>query len=375
MNYLVLLLAIFTLLLAHYFKMLRWKQFVEVYERPKDDILLKSLAIGYMINFCLPFRAGELIRAIYSGRKMRNGIFFSLATVIVDKYLDVIVVGFLFLSFYLCGFGNKTLLESIIFYLSCSIILLIFSVLAIKYSKYLKIITKKISSLFNSEIELNLLYFFWSIISIFKDMYKKLNRTRLISNTIFMWFLYIISYYFFAVFASGFQNKLTLVDIFNLLFASNNILMPTIGISHNTNDLMFKFPFILGIYVLTPVIILYIISLLKYNINNSINKSEDEFIDMNYLRILPHINRNEKLKFLETYFQGMDREYLKKYLDINRDISIINDYSAGSNATTMLCTNGQQSFFRKYAFGDDGEKLYEQIGWLLTRIFCHYLKF
>ena len=43
---------------------------------------------------------------------------------------------------------------------------------------------------------------------------------------------------------------------------------------------------------------------------------------------------------------------------------IIRDYSAGSNATTMLCMNNGKNFFRKYAFGADGDKLYQQIEWL-----------
>lgn len=363
MNYCILILAITTLLLAHYFKMLRWKQFVEIYERPKDDVLLKSLAIGYMVNFCLPFRIGDIVRAITSGRKMKNGIWFSLATVIVDKYLDVFIVSFIFVLFYLCGFSNETIIGSVLFYGGFSLVLLILSILAIKYSKYLKIITKKMSSIFNSEIELNLLYFSWTIISVFKDMYKKLNRKKLIINTVSMWFLYIISYYLFALFAAEFSSNISFIDVFNTLFASDNILMPTITASHNTNNLMMNFPFVMAIYILTPVFILYIISLLKHNFGNSEHIDLEES-DIKYLKILPHINRNEKLKFLETYFLGIDREYFKKYLAINRNISIINDYSAGSNATTMLCTNGNQSFFRKYAFGDDGEKLYEQIRWL-----------
>lgn len=143
MKYFILILAILLLLLGHYFKMLRWRQFVEIYEKPQNDILLKSLIIGYMVNFCLPFRIGDLIRSIYAGRKMKNGIGFSIATVIVDKYLDVIVVGFLFLIFYLGSFPKVTLLYSLLFYLGLSTIALYFLVIAIKYSRYLKILTKK----------------------------------------------------------------------------------------------------------------------------------------------------------------------------------------------------------------------------------------
>ncbi|MBC2417686.1 flippase-like domain-containing protein [Clostridium beijerinckii] len=360
----MLILAILLLLLGHYFKMLRWRQFVEIYEKPQNDILLKSLIIGYMVNFCLPFRIGDLIRSIYAGRKMKNGIGFSIATVIVDKYLDVIVVGFLFLIFYLGSFPKVTLLYSLLFYLGLSTIALYFLVIAIKYSRYLKILTKKISSIFNDEIELNLLHFSWSIISVFKDMYKKVSRKKLIYNTVLIWLWYITSYYLFATFLSTFQSTVKLIDVFNLLFNSNNIFMSTIRISHISSNLILQIPLIMGLYILTPLIALYTISILKDKANNTLIENDDEQFGMKYLKILPHVNKNEKLEFLEAYFSGGDRDYFKRYIEINRNISIINDYSSGSNATTMLCTNGKQSFFRKYAFGNAGEKLYQQIRWL-----------
>ena len=55
---------------------------------------------------------------------------------------------------------------------------------------------------------------------------------------------------------------------------------------------------------------------------------------------------------------------------MNRGITILEDYSAGSNATTMLCMDTQSTFYRKYAFGKDGAKLAEQLDWLRARHGC-----
>ena len=35
---------------------------------------------------------------------------------------------------------------------------------------------------------------------------------------------------------------------------------------------------------------------------------------------------------------------------MNQGITILQDYSAGSNATTMLCMDAEKTFYRKYAF-------------------------
>lgn len=359
----ILCLSIITLFLGHYFKMLRWKQFIEIYEKPKDGHLLKSLTIGYMINFCLPLRIGDLFRAVFSGRRMKNGISFSISTIIAEKYIDVIIVGFLFLLFWLVNNNSSSLIFSVLFYFGFSIILIILSVLSIKYNKQLKVLTKKISSIFNNDIELSLLYFFWSIISVFKDMYRKIDKKKISMNTLFMWSFYIISYYLFSLFLSTSQKNINLVDVFNLLFSSDSIFMSTIATSSNNNILALEFPITISVYILTPLIILYAASIFKQKKIQEYTESVEDF-DTKYIKMLPHINSKEKLAFLEAYFSGIDREYFKKYLSINRNISIIHDYSAGSNATTMLCTDGKNTFFRKYAFGADGEKLYEQIKWI-----------
>ena len=44
-----------------------------------------------------------------------------------------------------------------------------------------------------------------------------------------------------------------------------------------------------------------------------------------------------------------------RFIKINQGVSIIRDFSAGSNATTMLCMDEKKTFFRKYAFVFTGE--------------------
>ena len=76
--------AVFLLLAGHYFRMMRWKQFVEIYEQPSRSRLLRSLSIGYAVNFFVPFRIGDLLRAFLTGRHLKNGFGFALSTIILD---------------------------------------------------------------------------------------------------------------------------------------------------------------------------------------------------------------------------------------------------------------------------------------------------
>ena len=111
---------------------------------------------------------GDIFRAIYSGKKMKNKYAFSLSTVVVDRILDVLMVGLFFSIFYLFGISDKQVEKTFIFYMIFSILILIIIILVYGLKKYIKIFSLKFASLFNQNIELNFLKFMWSgILKIF----------------------------------------------------------------------------------------------------------------------------------------------------------------------------------------------------------------
>jgi len=353
MEMVFLVLAIVTLTLGHLIKIYRWNLFIKIYEKPNNQVLLQSLSIGYLINSFFPYHIGDLFRAYFSGKKMKNGISFSLATIIVDRFLDLIVIGTMFVALFIFGFRIPIILNSILFYVICIIAIIIFGLFAIKYNKYVKIAVKKVAGIFNNSIELKFLKITWFAINAFKDMLHKISKKSLIYGTIAMWAVYFLSYTFFALSLKKFGYNIGLLDVLLSLFATGNLESSTIVMITKLTTI----GTITLIYLIVPVILIFVIS---YFVKHSKFKvSEDK-----YMNLLPYINENDKLSFLEAYFEANNREYFKNYLKINSDVSIIQDYSAGSNATTMLCTDDENMFYRKYAFGSAGEKLYEQVEWI-----------
>ena len=56
-------------------------------------------------------------------------------------------------------------------------------------------------------------------------------------------------------------------------------------------------------------------------------------------------NEDDRLIFLESYFSDASKkDYFINYLTVNRDVSILQDFSAGSNAKTMLCNKEENIF-------------------------------
>ena len=355
MNIIFLMSAVISLLLAHLIKILRWRLFIEIYEEPRDRNLIQALSFGYLINLFFPFRiVGDFFRAIYSGRKMKNSYSLSLSTVVVDRILDIITVGILFFILYIFSIYNKQIEKSFRFYTLFSVLIIAMIMLFYFLKKYIKIISLRFASLFNTYIELNILKFMWALIWNFKDIFLKINKIKIIIITILMWVLYTSSYYLFSLFLLSEGYNFKLVDIFFLLF-SKDIFGTGLLLIEKKVSIFFY------IYMITPIIIMLLIS--KFFMIKTYSKKNHREIE-DYFNLFPNQDNKEKLEFLRKYFLDKDKSYIDNYLKINQKITIIRDFSAGSNATTMLCMKKDEIFYRKYAF-EDIEKLYEQVEWII----------
>lgn len=355
MNIIFLIVAIITLSLAHFIKILRWRLFIEIYEEPRNRNLIQALSLGYLINLFFPFRViGDFFRAIYSGKKMKNSYSLSFSTVIVDRILDIITVGILFYIFYIFSIYNKQIEKSFRFYMLFSVLIISLIILFYFFKKYIKIISLKVASLFNTNIELNILKFMWALIWNFKDIFLKINKFKILIITTLMWLLYTFSYYLFSLFLLSQNYNFRLVDIFFLLFSKDIFGMNFLLIEKKVS--MFFY-----IYMITPIIIMLLIS--KFFMLKTYSKKNHREVE-DYFNLFPNQDNKEKLEFLRKYFLDKDKSYIDNYLKINQKITIIRDFSAGSNATTMLCMKKDEIFYRKYSF-EDIEKLYEQVEWII----------
>ena len=355
MNIIFLIVAIITLSLAHFIKILRWRLFIEIYEEPRNRNLIQALSLGYLINLFFPFRViGDFFRAIYSGKKMKNSYSLSFSTVIVDRILDIITVGILFYIFYIFSIYNKQIEKSFRFYMLFSVLIISLIILFYFFKKYIKIISLKVASLFNTNIELNILKFMWALIWNFKDIFLKINKFKILIITTLMWLLYTFSYYLFSLFLLSQNYNFRLVDIFFLLFSKDIFGTDFLLIEKKVSIFFY-------IYMITPIIIMLLIS--KFFMIKTYSKKNHREVE-DYFNLFPNQDNKEKLEFLRKYFLDKDKSYIDNYLKINQKITIIRDFSAGSNATTMLCMKKDEIFYRKYSF-EDIEKLYEQVEWII----------
>ena len=338
-------LAVFLMVLGHIFKAKRWALFISVYEKSNTLNLLNALSIGHILNSVLPIRIGDVFRIFYAGKKLKNGKSFSFATVVADLYVELLTVGFIFIILS-CNYKEKTDLEFVknIYIFSCLATILI-TIFACIFRKAIKLFIAKIASVFNAKIEFNILFASYLALASIKDIVLKINKYKFIFYTIIMWIGYLTSYYVFSLALKNVTPNYNFADIFVSFFTGINL--------YSINN---EFFLLWSGYLILPLLITFLCSIL-------VKERQDDV--ENYKSTLPQLNESDKLAFLKTYYAEENRDALRTYLEINNDVTILEDKSAGSNASTLLVmANNGEIFFRKYAFNDDSIKLIEQIDWI-----------
>lgn len=364
---LFLLLALLLVLVGHAFRLLRWEQFIRIYERPPRGQMLRGMAGGYALNFVLPFHLGDAFRAVYTGRRMKSGIGFALATVIMDRFLDVWFVAFGFIAFRLLGLGGAPVDGAARYYLVFSLLLVLGLVLVVALRDFLKKICLAFCGLFNDTLKLDGMMFFWSLINTFKDL-GRVKIGRLVVNTLLMWAAYLGSYTALAAALTVAGEPMQLVDVFGLLFGRNAADFAALLPGGALGTAAPAAHWLLLAWFVLPLLAMWAATLLPEGVRGAMNQATQAApAGESYLNLLPQADEHDRAVFLSRYFGLENKDYVKRFLQMNRGITILEDYSAGSNATTMLCMDTQSTFYRKYAFGKDGAKLAEQLDWLRAR--------
>lgn len=358
------LLSILLLLVGHAFRLLRWEQFVRIYERPQRGTMLRGMAGGYAINTILPLHLGDVFRAVFVGRRMKSGVGFALATVIMDRFLDVWFVALGFGAFVLLGQGGESARAAARYYLLFAVLLAVALVVVVVLRDGIKRICLAVCGIFNDTLKLDGMVFCWSMINTFKDL-RRINLVRLGLNTVLMWVAYLGSYTALAASMTAAGQPMGLVDVFDALFGQSagdlRVVLPG-GVLDGAPAAACA-----GMiaWYLVPLVLMWLATRLPEKVRGAVNQATAAApAGESYLNLLPQADPQDRAVFLSQYFGLQNKTWVDRFLQMNQDITILQDFSAGSNATTMLCMDKTRTFYRKYAFGADGQKLAEQLHWL-----------
>ena len=342
----LLIVSVLCMVIGHIFKVKRWGLFISVHETPSDANLLNAMIFGHTLNTVFPIRIGDFVRFFWAGRKLKNGYAFSLATVVADIYIDFLSVGMMLFGLTFIDKGRGQLQQVAQLYSVAFLIVIPMTILSFIYRKYFKLLAQKMASVFNEKIEFVLLYTIYLCIASLKDIANNIEKKKFLILSFGIWSSYVASYAIFAQAIQRFGYYYTTSDIFALLFSGASLYRVEKA----------SLPYWI-IYLLLSLGICWFLSLRIYR-----DTVQGDFF---YRQPLPQMNRADQLAFLKMYYAEENRDHLKSYLELNRDINVISDNSAGSHASTLLIMMGNgKLYYRKYAFDEDGNKLRKQIEWI-----------
>jgi hypothetical protein len=355
------LLATLCLISGHAMRVRRWNNLLPSSHADSGSAQFASLSIGYVANFFIPFRVGELLRSAVYSAWARKDFGTSLSSIIIERTIDVLVwVVLIRFGLVKLGFILDSGVESNmgLFLIMAGSIVFFASLLS--WSPWVRKTINFITSIFNDEISFIFRHFFWTLGEVYIRLIK--NLIVFLLNTFAMWGLYLLSYCFLSIalginfneiiglfFEAPFSS--TLIEIWKitdspavLLLFSSYVLSPLLFISlyfFTKKRLAFK-PKSLVQWFSGPALF------------NSVGDRRDSFANHEQYRLfLLRSFRNEA-----TLLSQFDAAGLNDKAILHRV------FHGGSDALTSLVFKEGQLIVRKFASMRGKDKLIAQAQWL-----------
>lgn len=347
--------AVFYLILGHSIRVKRWNNLLPGRDDSTRSIQFTSLSLGYVVNFFVPFRLGEVVRAGVFSYLGKQSFALSFASVIFERVFDLLVWGAILIWFISSENPEYNISESlfiivgvVLFFVLCSLI---------GTNKSIKKVLNSITGIFNDEISYSLRHFFWCLNEVYICFRKNLNCY--IINSALMWVSYLISYNLIAK-STGASPEILIYSLFD------SPLNSTFKLLQNTfSSEMFAS---MTLFFLSPVLFIFAYYLIKnkysfepvkvlrwFEFNNDTlpNKRDLFSTEEQYKLFLARNFRNDVDLISEFYKRGM-----------GNDVILYRIFHGGSDALTALISSDNSMYVRKFASDLGTKKLQEQKKWL-----------
>ena len=126
-NYLYLIPTVVTIFLSHFLRAFRWRYLLDPIRRLDTKSLFSALLIGYAANVVTPAHLGEILRAYVLGKKRALSMSATLATVVMERIIDVFsLLALMALALAIYPFPDWVVQSGyILFVLTCALFLLL----------------------------------------------------------------------------------------------------------------------------------------------------------------------------------------------------------------------------------------------------------
>jgi hypothetical protein len=353
--------AVSLLLCAHAVRAIRHSFLFAREDLPERFGLLLALSISYALNALIPFRIGEVVRAVFIAARLRLRLPYVLATVIAERFTDLVAVALIatVLSFFTTDVSSALLGSAAVLAIAAAVTVAV-ALLVIHVARVRQGIWYA-ASLFNEAIRLSVVESVWIVAAFVTE--GRIRSPRYVTTTVGMWSLYFSAYWLFARALGSSVAQVSLL----LLGAPLRPLMSEMlagGVSRTSLALV--------VFTSVPVgvVILYGFIRQRREIQKSLGFARRfgllpaELSGSTVARRFR--NSGDYAALMAAHFTAT-RQIVSAFAgDGMEDVIVHRILPGGSDAVTAVVEVQGELTIRKLATADAGRKLSVQVSWLRT---------
>ncbi|WP_369130428.1 lysylphosphatidylglycerol synthase domain-containing protein [Modestobacter roseus] len=348
----------------------------------------RHLTIGYLFNVVWPLRVGEVVRAWLIAKTVRISFLYTLLAIVLERLIDVVLVSVAFLVFVAVVGAplNGVVPAAAVVALVVSVALIASFAALVRENTVLMRLAWKATGWLNHDLENRARFKLWSAIFGFQRFFRQ--RRQLVRYgllAVASWACYLGAA---AMIAAAVFPQLSLRDGVAATATPSAEISPSLGngapaayIDGATSFLEGSsslsgpsvVTFAAAAWVVTnvPVLLVAVVALFV----NWARRTGDPLSGAELAPADGYVNklgRDQDISgsithFLDAYFQRQHLSQVLHRLEVSGNVSLVQFFKGGSNAVTLLATDGTELFVKKMVPLEHAHRLKNQHDWLAER--------
>lgn len=358
-------------LIGHLFRAARSKLIIDQATSSSLQFQFGALSAGYLFNTLLPFRLGEVIRALLISRRLSISFAYTFTTVVLERAVDVIFIGTIVLVGALAIHSASILIAIALGAVILAATVLLLVILLALENKFLLSVIFSFSRIFNATIANHMRFKVWSLIFGLQSFFgnKKLIQ-RYGLYVLISWICYFLSA---AIIASILLNinsignitvaavsPYVVTSLVPIDLSSYQQIASSLPISVSVSNLA-MYSMIMWTVLILPMAAIGIVFLILYKTD----KQRDELPNPYVNKLLRTYDLSQEFPaFLETYFKGSLLSHILHKIEVHGELSLVRFFKGGSDAITVLALKDGVMFVKKIVPIEFESRLRVQYDWL-----------
>lgn len=376
------------LLLAHSIRAYKTKQLLDTIKVTSWRTHTRALFIGYLFNALLPFRLGELIRAIVAGKGTKMSATFMFGLVLLERAFDGFILG-LFILWLLIGTSvfdspavhSLVLTAATLLVTITALILILLLTLRLQPAWLLRL-CHAFTSLFNDSLRDSLRFKIWSLMYGLERVINLRRLLRYFALSLFMWALYLtavlpLSYHYLnkpGLTTLAGNSTISYLGISapagpSYIGSYQRFVQPYIDNNSDSPQLR-KLLMIAWLLQVLPAFAVGFVFVVRTHetLQKPVRSGGSKNADLTGDKLLRDIDISRDLgSFLDAFFTNNSLSRIMHRMEVGKNSKLIQYFKGGSDAVTALVYEDNRFLVRKITPIQYKYKLKSQYDWLTDK--------